>query len=329
MRRPPVILFAVLAIAACSTDATPTKKPAPDLGLPAMTRPAGYSAAKAELGKKLFFDTRLSSNGSMSCSSCHQHELGWTDGKSLSPKVDGSINTRHSPSLYNVGYQPHFYWDGRAATLEGNVEAAWKGHMGGDPAAMAQKLAGIDAYGKEFQSAFGAAPSGPFMVEALASFVRSLVSGGSRFDQFQAGDTKALTADEQEGWKLFQQACVACHAAPLFTDHLFHNVGIGMTAANVDIGRKKIDDKAAIGSFKTPSLRSISKSAPYFHDGSVATLEEAVRLMAKGGLENEHLDPILGAVKARNYTDAEIGKLVAFLRSLDSVEDFVAPTLPN
>ncbi len=248
----------------------------PTLGLPAMTRPASWSEAKAELGKKLFFDTRLSSNDKMSCSTCHEPERAFTDGQRFSTKVDGKVNTRNSPSLVNVGYQPLFYWDGRADTLEKNVGAAWKGHMGGDPEKSPAAIVKVEGYAKEFQAVFGRAPTFDDMVDALSSFVRTLQSGGSRYDRFTNGDKSALNADEQAGMTLFLGTCASCHAGALFTDHQFHNVGIGMDAETPDPGRHKVDEKAALGSFKTPSLRSVSLTAPYFHDGSAATLADVV-----------------------------------------------------
>ena len=294
-----------------------------------MTRPASWSEAKAELGKKLFFDTRLSSNAKMSCSTCHEPERAFTDGQRFSTKVDGKVNTRNSPSLVNVGYQPLFYWDGRADSLEKNVGAAWKGHMGGDPEKSPAAIAKVEGYAKEFQAAYGHAPTFDDMVDALSSFVRTLQSGGSRYDRFTNGDKSALNADEQAGMTLFLGTCASCHTGALFTDHQFHNVGIGMDAETPDPGRHKVDEKAALGSFKTPSLRSVSLTAPYFHDGSAATLEEAVTVMAHGGKANAALDPLLQPVKDRKFDDKQIAQLVAFLRALDGSGIFVKPTLPQ
>lgn len=277
------------------------------------------TAAKAHLGKMLFFDKRLSKDGSMSCQTCHVHEKAWTDGVALSKKVDGTMNTRNSPSLYNVGYQPHYYWDGRADTMEKNVEAAWKGHMGGDPDAMAKTLGEIAGYKAAFQAAFNEAPSGANMVKALTSFVRTLQSGGAPAD-------KAMLSDAaKRGQAHFTARCSMCHMPPLYTDMQFHNVGVGDPK---DLGRGKID-ATKMGAFKTPSLRGAARSAPYFHDGSVATLEEAVAIMARAGNDNEHLDPILKGMKAMPaLTEADLKDLVEFVKALDSKETFTPPTLP-
>ncbi|MCC6784378.1 MAG: cytochrome-c peroxidase [Planctomycetes bacterium] len=303
----------------------------PLLGLPKPELPVGFSEAKAELGKQLFFEPRLSASGKTSCSSCHFPEQSWTDARAVSPKDDGKSNTRNSPSLANVARQPHFYWDGRAKTLEANVEAAWKAQMGGKPDEVAAALAKVDGYAKAFQGAFNAGPTAAHMIEALAHFIRTLHSGGSRYDRFVAGDKSALSADEQAGHALFvgKAMCIVCHTTPLFTDHQFHNVGIGMDAATPDVGRQKVDEKAVLGAFKTPGLRSVSRTAPYFHDGSAATLEDAVRVMAQGGKANAHLDPLLKPIADAKLSDAEIAQLVAFLRALDGVEPFTKPVLPQ
>ena len=315
----------LLAAAACG------RQPSVEvtLGLPVMQRPADWSPARAELGKQLFFDPRLSSDGSMSCSTCHLHEHAWTDAKALSTKVDGKLNTRNSPSLYNVGYQPYYYWDGRAATMEANVAAAWKGHMGGDPDAMAAALAKVEGYAAAFDAAYGQAPTGALLVDALCAFVRSLQAGGTRFDEYEAGQTDALSAEERAGRDLFfgKAACITCHTPPLFTDFAFHNIGLTSGEAG-DPGRQAQDPTAAFGSFKTPGLRGVGASAPYFHDGSVATLEEAVRLMASAGVDGEHVDPILKARGDLKLSDAEIAQLVAFLKALAPRDVFTAPKLP-
>ena len=335
-----VLLPTLLALTACNADelgpslsASPAQQDtdddptAPGFGLPEMERPDSYSDAKVALGKKLFFDERLSSDGSMSCRSCHKHELGWTDGQRFSRKVNGELNTRNSPSLYNVGYQPYFYWDGRAPTLEKNVEAAWKGHMGGDPEAMAKKLAEIPAYESEFEKAFdGKGPSGDRMVEALAHFVRSLQAGGTAFDEYMKGDKSAISEDAQKGFLLFvgKAGCATCHTPHLYTNFNFHNVGIGSQDEEPDVGRGKIDEKK-IGAFKVPSLRAIELTAPYFHNGSVGELREAVELMASGGIDNPHKDPL---ILDRTLDEAEIDQLVAFLKSLTPRHEFEEPKLP-
>ena len=318
-------LVAAISTVSCGGEATAALSLDVPKGLEglALVVPAdnALTAAKALLGSRLFFDQRLSRDGSMACQSCHQHAYGWTDGQRFSTKVNGQQNTRNSPSLYNVGYQPHYYWDGRAATLEANVAAAWKGHMGGDPDAVAQKLQSVTGYVSEFAAVFGEpGVSGDKIVAALSSFVRSLRSGNSAYDRGE------LSAAAQRGQTLFNQRCQMCHLPPLFTDHMFHNVGVG---EQPDPGRGKIDPELA-GAFKTPSLRSAAKTGPYFHDGSAATLREAVAVMARGGIENEGLAPVLLSVRSLPaVSEADIDDLVAFVESLTSVEAFPTPAVPD
>ena len=286
--------------------------------------------AKAELGKMLFFDTRLSSNNQVSCQTCHQHDKGWTDGIPFSTKVGGAVNTRNSPTLYNVGYQELYYWDGRATSMENNVTAAWKGHMDGDTDAMSATLAGIPEYSAKFEEAFGEAPSGENIVMALTSFVRTLRSGNSAWDRYVAGDDSAVSEDVKKGQEIFmvKAACAQCHVPPLYTDMDFHNVGIGIHGDNPDIGRGKEGlDPTRPYAFKTPTLRSVTKTAPYFHDASMDDLEEVVRFMVDGGGENnpnrdEKLKPV-------DLSEEEILQLIAFIRSLESTESFTPPTFPG
>jgi cytochrome c peroxidase len=289
------------------------------------------TAEKAELGKVLFFDPRLSASGKMACVTCHPPEKGWADGEKVSKKDDGSMNTRNTPTVVNTGYLPHLYWDGRAEGLEANVLAAWKGQMSGDPAAVAKKLNEVKAYQDMFQKAFKAEASDERIVQALATFLRTLRSGDSPFDRWKYGnENRAVDNDVKEGWELFngKAACNACHQPPRFTDGTFHNNGWGSTDPNPDIGRGKIEpnEPARIGAFKTPTLREAARTGPYFHDGGEASLEEAVKFMAHGGKKNPHLDPQL---KDNGLTDAEIAKLVALVRSLVSdTPAFVKPTVP-
>lgn len=310
----------------------PPAPPLPDLplGLPELPVPADHplTADQVALGKELFYDLRLSKDGTAACTTCHVHEKAWTDGLALSTKVGGGVNTRHTPTLYNTGYLLSWYWEGRAPTLEKQVEAAWKGQMGADPAAVATLLAAIPAYQASFQRAFAEAPSPARIVQAIASFVRTLRSGDAPWDRYEKGDKGAVPPDAVLGYRLFtgKAQCSLCHVPPHYTDSLFHNVGVGALAQNPDPGRFKVThDPKDTGAFKTPTLRSVTKSAPYFHDGHEATLAGAVAFMAAGGTKNAHLDPKLKAVK---LSPKEFGQILAFLRALESTETFDAPVLP-
>lgn len=324
MRKTVLAVCCLVALTACTADAAPGAAhslafEAVPVGLESntMVKPEDYTEAKAGLGKTLFFDTRLSSNDSMSCETCHLHEKGWTDGIRFSTKVDGKQNTRNSPTLYNTGYHTRLYWDGRAPSLEANIGAAWKGHMGGSDEVVA-KVNAIAGYKSEFQAAFGQDATAENIPQALAHFVRTLRAGDSAYDH------KTMNDAAKKGEALFigKANCMTCHTLPLFTDTLFHNTGAG---EQPDPGRGKLDASMP-GAFKTPTLRNVAKTAPYFHDGSVAGLEEAVRFMVGGGKETPQRDPLLKKV---DLTDEEVGQLVAFLEALSSNEKFVKPTLPE
>ncbi len=332
-----LLSFSVLPfVAACSSEAAQKSDPLqPPPGLAAVDLIASPdnppTAAKIELGKQLFFDNRLSGSGKMSCSSCHFPELAFTDAKAVSTKDDGKDNTRNAPTMYNVGYHDRLYWDGRAQGLEANVLAAWKAQIGGKPEEAAKLIAAVPEYAKAFQDAFGAAPSEKTIVHALASFLRTLRSGNSAFDRWQAGDQKAVSEAAKQGYEVFKTkgGCVLCHTPPLFTDRKFHNVGIGMTAEKPDVGaaaKNAFDDASMTGAFKTPSLRDVAKTSPYLHDGSMKSLKEVVQLMAKGGIDNKHKDV---AMTDKQLSAEEIDQLVAFLESLTGDVPWTPPAVPK
>jgi cytochrome c peroxidase len=306
----------------------PTPKGLPDVKAPENNP---ISAERAALGKQLFFDKRLSKDGSTSCETCHVPEKGWTDGEVLSTKVGGAKAARHSPTMMNVAYNNVFYWDGRAETMEKNITAAWKGNMGAeDQAALAAKLNTIPGYLVQFKTVFGSEATPETVVKALATFVRTILNGDSAWDKAEAGDKKAVGDDEKKGFELFRNkaGCAACHAPPLYTDLDFHNVGIGMDAKEPDTGRGKITkDTKDDGKFKTPSLRSVGLHPPYLHNGSAATLEAAVDVMLSGGTKNANLD---ARMKKVTLTGPEKKQLMAFLKSLESpITAYPRPTLPQ
>src|SRR5262245_30372436 len=250
-----LVLALLMFVASCASNsekteskpaAAPAAAPKPDVGpLGEMAVPADnpITPEKVELGKKLFFDTRLSKTGKMSCETCHLPDKGWADGKALSTKFDGSMNTRHTPTLINAGYYKQWYWDGRAATLEGQVTAAWKGKMVGDPDSVTMTLNGIEAYKNEFQKVFNGPATGDNIAKAIATFVRTIRSQNSPWDKYQQGDKSAVSEDVIKGFTVFSDTdkanCTLCHVPPLFTDTLFHNVGIGFDKPMPDLGRGK------------------------------------------------------------------------------------------
>jgi len=292
---------------------------------------------KANLGWQLWFDKRLSGDGSRNCYGCHVNEKGLTDGLAKNTSaVDGKPLARHTPTLWNIGYHAEWYWDGRAKTLEGQVLAAWKlANMGAKDKEKDEIRADIIAkvnksYSGQFQKVFGGPATEKNVSQALATFMRTIISKDTDFDRWQKGDEKAVSDAAKRGYAAFQKAkCTNCHVGFLLTDLQFHNVGIGLKDGKpADVGRQKVTniDKDT-GAFKTPTLRDVARSAPYFHDGSVATLEEAVKLMVGGGTDNPFLDKV-NLLKAE-ITAAEQADMVEFLKSLNERARIPEPKLPE
>ncbi len=298
---------------------------------PELTVPADnpMTDAKVALGKQLYYDARLSGDGSRSCYKCHLCEKGLTDGIPTAVGAFKKQLTRSSPTMWNVGYHDSFYWDGRAPTLEKQVLAAWSGgNMGADPDKTVKLLNEIAGYRSQFQSIFGSDATPEHVVQAIASYVRTITCATTPYDRWRAGDTSAIDAAAVRGHALFidKAGCAQCHTEPLFTDLKFHNVGIGLDADTPDVGRFKVTKaESDYGAFKTPTLRDIVRSAPYFHDGSVASLAEAVQFMLGGGHRNPAIDPLLKKVA---LTPEEFGDLLSFLGTLECECDSEPPRIP-
>jgi cytochrome c peroxidase len=329
-----------LSVLACENKETAAFKPEiqpltqPLARYEAMEIPADnpMTPEKVALGRQLFFDKRLSGDGSRSCYFCHVCEHGLTDGL---PKATGAFNKplpRSSPTLWNIGYHKMFYWDGRSPSLEKQAMAAWQlGNMGAKDheAEILAKVNGLQGYRSQFQKVFGGDATAEIMMQAISAFERTIISGDTAWDRWQAGDQSAASEAAKRGWEVFKEAkCNNCHDGVLLTDQQFHNVGIGMDAPEPDAGRGKISNKPEeTGAFKTPTLRDIAKSAPYFHDGSVATLEDAVDLMLNGGKPNQYLDK--KNLEKRTITPEQRRDLLEFLRSLNVDCRLSEPPLPQ
>jgi len=277
------------------------------------------SPDKVALGQRLFEDKALSSTGAIACASCHDPRLAFSDGEPTGKGVTGKRLARHTPSLWNVAFGPLLFWDGRAATLEEQVRFPVEhvDEMGGTLAAATQRLAMDESYRTAFAAAFPASPeiTPRTIAAALAAYERTLVSPPTRFDAWVAGKADALTESEVRGFRLFtgKGRCITCHVGFDFTDHNFYDIGLPGT----DLGRgKEIGLAAANHAFKTPTLRELAWSAPYMHDGSLATLEEVVRHYEKGGVARPTRSRDLP--RGLRLTDAERADLVAFLQSLSS-----------
>lgn len=288
------------------------------------------TAEKAALGRQLYYDARLSGDGKLSCYSCHVCEKGLTDGRPVAIGAFEKTLTRSAPTMWNVGYHAELYWDGRAKSLEAQAFAAWKGgNMGADPDKVASELNRIQGYKSQFQSVFGEAATVDNIPRALSAYMRTIISDDTPWDRWQKGDEGAVEDGVKRGYEVFQKAeCTNCHSGALFTDLQFHNVGIGMDAESPDVGRFKVTRiETDTGAFKTPTLRDITQSAPYYHNGSVATLEEAVDLMLAGGIPNPHLDKV--NLKAQSISAEQRADLLAFLGSLDQPCEANRPALPQ
>jgi len=316
------------------------------------------SSEKISLGQKLFFERRLSVDGTVSCSTCHDPQLAFTDRKPLSVGIKGRLGQRNAPTILNALYNKTQFWDGRVNTLEEQaanpiVNAFEMGHPTLDTAVA--QIASVEEYQQAFQRVFGRPPNGPDLLRAIASYERTQLSFDSPFDRFIAGDNNAIDASAKRGWELFntQARCNKCHAltdtqrdVTVFTDNDFHNIGIGIIRHDVvalarqaeqliksgdtaAIDRAAIQtDMSALGrflitkkdkdiaSFKTPDIRNVLVTGPYFHDGSQETLWDVIDHYNKGdGLQNPYLDE---DIQPLALTETDIDDLVAFMASLTS-----------
>ena len=341
-------LLTLLFLGACGSEpgpisSSPDEPEWPQLsGYAPMEIPADnpLAVAKVSLGKQLYYDQRLSGDGDRSCYGCHLAEHGLTDGKPVAVGAFDKVLTRSSPTMWNVGYYPEFYWDGRSSALEKQVVGAWSGgNMGasgkdGVPgmAEICERLNEIAGYREQFETVFGAPANVDNVAKAVASFMRTIVASESRWMRFRGGDEQAFSEQEKRGYEIFSEVakCTNCHDGLLLTDLQYHNVGIGMDAESPDLGRAAVSgEETDNGAFKTPTLLDISKSAPYFHDGSVATLEEAVDLMLDGGSPNPWLDITnLQETKEAELAAEQRDDLLAFMRALDVEYTVPPPQLP-
>jgi cytochrome c peroxidase len=259
---------------------------------------------KIALGRRLFFDRRLSRDGSLSCATCHDPSRAFADGRPVARGINASEGVRNTPALINRGYGRLFFWDGRAQSLERQAL---------QPITSPREL-GLTVAELERRTGLTAVE----VTGALASYVRTIRSGESRFDQYAAGQRNAFTALEKSGLEIFRGkgGCAACHVGPSFTDEQFHNTGVAWRNGQLlDQGRFAVSgiDRDR-GAFKTPTLREIARTAPYMHDGSLATLEDVIDFYSGGGRPNPYLDP---EMRPRDFTAEERRALTAFLRALN------------
>ncbi len=301
---------------------------------------------KVSLGRQLYYDKRLSKDGTVSCATCHDPAKGFSDGRKVAEGIGGKKGARNSPTVLNAVFYEFQFWDGRAASLEEQakgpminpVEMGMESHD-----TVVKVVRGIPQYQQAFGKVFGHEPGIDDVAAAIATFERTVVSGDSPFDRFHAGDKTALSESAQRGWELWngKARCNTCHpfgnATPNFSDNKFHNIGVAAKARDfaglarkaaaaggpdelaflpdfTELGRYVATKQPKdIGAFKTPGLRDVALTAPYMHDGSEATLADVVTFYDKGGEPNPYLD---GGIVPLHLTEQEKKDLVAFLESL-------------
>ena len=338
------------------------------LGLPALTLKIyvpisnPITKGKYELGRQLYFDPRVSLNGTVSCATCHNPAKGWTDAMPVSTGIGGQTGSRSAPSVVNTAYGKTMFWDGRAPSLEGQAQGPVQNpiEMGKQNyKEIVDRLRKVPAYVEQFQKVFGTDVTLDGMAKAIATFERvAALSGNSKYDKYNAGENKAMSDSEKRGLVLFglipntddddfkakfnvdayrQKAkCSLCHQGFNFTDEQFHNLGVGWndkTGKFADLGRWAIDpigakSDASLGAFKTPSVRDVEHNPPYMHDGSLATLEDVVEHYDKGGNPNPAID---SDMKKLGLTAQEKKDVVAFMKALSGETkklDELLPKLP-
>ncbi len=293
------------------------------------------NAARISLGKQLFFDPRLSGAGNMSCATCHNPMLGWSDGFPTAKGVKSMVLGRASPTVINTAYNGLQMWDGRKRDLEDQATGPMMAdvEMNADFPKVVAWLNSNKGYRAAFNKAYpDEAIDKVTFAKAIASFERTVISKQSPFDRWVAGDKKAMSEQQVRGFRLFVDEgkgnCASCHQAPNFTDDGFHNVGLASFGnENPDMGRygqKPVDSMK--GAFKTPTLRDIEYTAPYFHDGSAETLADIVAHYVAGGKVKSNLSPSMKTLKLNPKEQAD---LVEFLKALSSPRQvFTLPTLP-
>ncbi len=292
----------------------------PPTGLPAMPLPPepAPTAAMFALGQRLFADPLLSSDRTISCQSCHPPATAFASPDPRPAGVEGRRASAHAPTLLNRGYGKSMRWDGSTATLDAFVvqPIADPNEMNLPVATALQRLRDDAEYSRMFATAFADGVSAANLATALATFVRGIVAADAAVDHFLKGDTKALTREQRAGLWIFESkgGCWRCHTAPLFTDERFHNTGVGAVDGTPQPGRAAHTREAGdAGRFKTPTLRRVSLTAPYMHDGSVRTLADVIEFYARGGNQNHNLSPQL---KPLQLSAEDRRNLLAFLESL-------------
>ncbi len=272
--------------------------------------------AKVALGERLFGDVRLSRDRSMSCLTCHHFDRGGADGLPVARRADGSLLSRNTPTIFNVGFNYFYNWDGSADTLEAHAERLMLNPdvMHANWPELLERLQADSSYASAFKATYPDGLTKASVLDAVATYERSLITPNSRFDHYLRGRREALTEEERQGYRLFKSyGCVACHQGMNIGGNMFQKFGIFPYSrapahagddGRVDFGRFNVTQvERDRHVFRVPSLRNVALTAPYFHNGRAATLESAVDTMARVQL-------------GKTLTSEEIGLIVSFLRTL-------------
>lgn len=283
--------------------------------------PAGNptKSEKVRLGQRLFRERLLSRDGSIACADCHQPKRAFTDGQAKAVGVHGRQGSRSVPTLINRAWGEAFFWDGRIQTLEEQVlqPILAKSEMDLTLEAAVERLQQKRRYRKAFRKTFDEEPNTDNLARALAAYVRTIQAGDSAYDRYLFGDREALSEQQLAGLKIFRGKgnCILCHSGPTLSDEDFHNTGVAWREGEFqDLGCALVTEQETDrGKFKTPTLREVPRTAPYMHDGSLATLEDVVQFYSDGGRVNPNRDAVL---RRLDLTKQEQAELVAFLKAL-------------
>ena len=338
MRMALALFVAALVVSACVAFSIQVSKAQGQYAnglLPPVPVPADnpQTDCKIRLGAQLYFDKRLSSDGTISCASCHRPDKAWADTGPVSEGVAHQKGSRNSPSVINAAYIAPQFWDGRALHLEKQAVGPVQNPIEMDltVAELEFRLNHIPGYVCQFQEVFGSRPTIELLAKAIASFERTVVTGDSPYDRYIQGDRSAMSEAAIRGMNLFSGKghCNVCHSGPAFSDSRFHNLGVGYANGKFkDVGRFSVTkDPRDMGAFLTQRLRSVALTPPYLHDGSERTLEDVINLYNRGGIPNPNLDPAMAPL---NLTEREKSDLVEFMNALTGPYPVVEPPpLPN
>ena len=319
--------FSIRLLSPRAIDEPTSLELSPPLGIPTVPFPKDNPPTRERiaLGRLLFFDSRLSSDESISCASCHKPEQAFADNEATSRGIGGRKGMRNTPTVVNVALQPYQFWDGRASSLEAQALLPVENpiEMGSSIPIITDRLNQLPEYRDAFRRVFDAPVTRNNLAQALASFERTVLAGDSAYDQYAGGNPTALSKKAAEGLQLFEGKahCRLCHQGYNFSDGVFHNLGIGWNEIGfADEGRSAVTGIVKDrGAFKTPTLRQVAQTMPYMHDGSLASLEAVVNFYDRGGTPNPHLDPLIQPLR---LTPREKDALAEFMRSLTGIVNF-------